>query len=357
MIYTGPDETDQWCGVMHLHSTYSDGQLDMARIIETAREVDLDFIVMTDHRTMQAKYDGYEGLFGSCAVCIGYEHNDTNNNNHYLVLGASRVIPTQSPPQAYIDEAAREGALGFIAHPWERRNYFKAFRPYPWNDWSVSGFDGIEIWNQMSNWLEHVRRWYSFVRILFPRRFNTGAPVPLIALWDALNRRRFVGAVGGVDFHTRSFHFGSMSYSFFPVKVALKSIRTHIYVRPEQRGGVFDMRRKNLYERLRNGSAFISNYRRGDARGSIFLLESADGMWYTPGKHAQRCVLPARFHVWIPGAATVVLVRNGVAVAMKRGKHVRFDIHMRGVYRIEVRKRRYTWMYTNPFPVGAYPIA
>ncbi len=346
----------QWCGVIHLHSTYSDGQLDISSIIDSAREVGLDYIVMTDHRTLDARRDGYERFHGDLAVCVGYEHNDAQNLNHYLVLGPEEVFDRCEPPQAYIDWARRQNAVGIIAHPMEKRNYFKRFPPYPWTDWGVSRFDAMEIWNQMSNWLEHITGWYSFIRILFPRRFNAGSPPALLDLWDRLNRRRFVSATGGVDFHTRRFRFGFLSYSFFPIKVALQSIRTHVYLEPFEKEVGFPRVRQQLYEALRHGNGFISNFRRGDARGSLFFVEDADGGVFGPGLHQKPYRLPAYLNVRLPGKGTISLVRNGRVMETRKASRAEFRILERGVYRIEVRRGRYIWIYTNPFPAGPYPI-
>ena len=52
--------------------------------------------------------------------------------------------------------------IGIIAHPDERRNYFAEYPPYPWIEWVLDEFTGIEIWNHMSEWVEGLTQQNKF---------------------------------------------------------------------------------------------------------------------------------------------------------------------------------------------------
>src|SRR5271157_651433 len=80
------------CGALHLHTTFSDGSVDFPTLIAGAKEVGLDFIVVTDHLSLKGREKGFEGFSDDLFVFIGYEHNDINNLNHYLVLGTDIVV-------------------------------------------------------------------------------------------------------------------------------------------------------------------------------------------------------------------------------------------------------------------------
>jgi len=163
-------------GALHLHTTCSDGGVDFPTLIQTAKDVGLDYVVVTDHMTLKGRELGYEGFSEKLLVVIGYEHNDSNNINHYLALGTSKVARVHNDPQHYIDAINQDGGAGFLAHPVEKRNYFKNYPPYPWTAWNTHGYDGIELWNQMSEWLEHLKCWAQFFHLAYPRRFYVMRP-------------------------------------------------------------------------------------------------------------------------------------------------------------------------------------
>jgi hypothetical protein len=66
--------------------------------------------------------------------------------------------------------------------------------------------------------------------------------------------------------------------------------------------------------------------------------------------------LPARIMVNLTEPALVKLVLNGECVNERKGQKTEFSITSRGLYRIEVYKGKYAWIYSNPFPVGRYPL-
>jgi hypothetical protein len=344
------------CGALHLHTTFSDGGVTFPEMIAAAREVGLDYIVVTDHMALSGRDAGFEGFNGPVFVCVGYEHNDTNNKNHYLVVGTDSVIGYQESAQGYIDRIRNAGGAGFMAHPAEKRHYFEAYPPYPWTDWNVTGFDGIELWNQMSDWLENLRSRLHFTRLLYPRRFLVEAPRELLKRWDGFNRTRFVAGIGGVDAHTMKIRIGIMRRTVFPIKVELKGIRTHLYFPSSL--PVNDPKRSKvlLIEALKKGSGFISNFRRSDARGTRIFLEYGGGRVACPGMSDEEIAPPGVIRVRLPKAANVRLIRNGSCRENRNGSSADFEVRDKGLYRIEAWLGKHAWIYSNPFCLGGYPL-
>ncbi len=345
-------------GALHLHTLYSDGGADYPEMIAAAKAVGLDFLVVTDHMTLKGKDQGYEGFSDDLLVIVGYEHNDRDNRNHYLIIGVDRVLSDLNNAEEYVPAVRAAGGIGFLAHPAEQRDYFRRYPPFPWTEWHVESYDGIELWNQMSEWVENLKKWYSFVRVFYPRRFLKGPPEALIRKWDELNRTRFVGGIGGVDAHSIPVGLPFFRIRIFPTKVELKGIRTHLLL---ESGGLCrsdtDAALGRVRDALRDGHGFISNFRRGDARGTRFLLRCADGSVRVPGWYSDSPALPARLQVCIPLAGDIRLMRNGESVqTITSTKSAEFDVQEFGVYRLEVRRRGKTWIFSNPFPVGAYPL-
>ena len=63
-------------GAFHLHSDFSDGSLSIPEIAEIAAGKGLEFLMFTDHNTLEPKRLGLEGWHGDVFVIIGYEIND-----------------------------------------------------------------------------------------------------------------------------------------------------------------------------------------------------------------------------------------------------------------------------------------
>ena len=59
---TPPLNLTDYAGAIHLHSAYSfDGRAPVAEIIAAANRCGLDFLLLTDHGTLRARADGWEG--------------------------------------------------------------------------------------------------------------------------------------------------------------------------------------------------------------------------------------------------------------------------------------------------------
>ena len=129
------DQLHEYVGVIHIHSTYSDGSRPIPEIAKIASEVDLDFLMFTDHNTLQSKRDGLEGWYDGVLVVIGYEINDADDQNHYLAFNLDEELPQSLTPLEYVNEVNRHGGYGIIAHPDEKRSAMKKYPPYPWKVW------------------------------------------------------------------------------------------------------------------------------------------------------------------------------------------------------------------------------
>ena len=51
----------EYLGNMHIHSTYSDGSLDIEAIAARASRAGLNFIIISDHYTLEGLYQNKEG--------------------------------------------------------------------------------------------------------------------------------------------------------------------------------------------------------------------------------------------------------------------------------------------------------
>jgi len=353
------------CGCIHLHTFFSDGGCDCGTLIDAAGLAGLDYICITDHDNLGGRQAGFEGPRGNGVfVLVGYEHNDDKHQNHYLAFGIEETAHGLTDPREYVDAIKRKGGIGFLAHPAEKRDYIKSLPPYPWTRWDVEGFDGIEIWNQISDWMERLRGLYSLTRLISPNKKLGPPPPDLMARWDALNRQRFVSAIGGVDAHSRKFKWGPFSCVIFPIEVELRGIRTHLFVDESEWNDTSKMGTA-LMSAMKDGRGFISNFSHGDAKGSNFILTDGNGEVRYPGRYVYNDKdstdkstpsFPMKINIDLNHKAKIVLIHNGRPTQSTIANKAEWTISDTGVYRIEVYKGSSAWIFSNPFPVGNYPI-
>ncbi len=341
----------EYVGALHMHSTFSDGSGEVTDIAKAADEVGLDFIALTDHNTLRALKEGYEKWYGNTLLLVGCEINDKENKNHYLAFGIEDTFSTRLSAQEYVKMVKENGGIGFLAHPHEKRTHMKEHPPYPWVDWSINDFNGIEIWNHMSEWMENLTEENKYQAFLHPLRSIDSPPPETLKVWDELNQKRKVVGIGGVDAHAHKYNLlGFMEVEIFPYKVLFKSIRTHILTNEEIIKGENEKEIKqaknNIYGSLSAGNCFVANDYHGDSKGFRFFGE-ASGKFFQMGDSisGERNI---KLKVLLPvPKATVKLIKNGILIDDVETDEAQFIVKEKGAYRIEVKLNNKSWIYSN----------
>jgi predicted metal-dependent phosphoesterase TrpH len=334
----------EYVGAVHIHSDYSDGTKSIPEIARIAQSVDLDFLLFADHMTLQPLHDGHEGWHDRVLVLIGYEINDPDNKNHYLAFDVKEVLHADLSAPEYVRAIHAQQGLGFIAHPDEIRHAFDKYPPYPWTHWEAVGFDGIEIWNHMSEWMEGLTKANRLKMILSPRKLLKGPTQITLQRWDELNAQRRVVGIGAIDVHAYPYRLGPFTIIIFPYKVQFQSIRTHLLV-PEPLSHDLEKDKQVVYRTLRTGTLFVSNFRWGDARGFRFWAE--DGQGEVQMGQSVHCVKGIDLWARVPTACQIYLVRGGQRIAGSFGRELFHRTDLPGAYRIEVFRGKHSWIYSN----------
>jgi len=331
-------------GAIHIHSNYSDGTKTIPDIASLANDVGLDFIMVSDHMTLEPLHQGLEGFYGKTAVLIGYEINDPDDKNHYLAFGLDEVIQPGLRAEAYVKLVKDKGGLGIIAHPDEIRSELAKYPCYPWHDWEVDGYDGIEVWNHMSQWMESLNRWNMIKQAFMPRRSLQSPTARILKIWDEANQKRRVVGVGSIDVHAYPYKLGPIRVTVFPYKVQFKAIRTHLFV-PADSLSDFGPYKQRIYESLRQCRAFISNYRWGDAKGFRFYCENKSGKAICGDELTweEDTAICAN----LPSHAQLKLIQDGSAIFEGQGKSFELKAPRPGLYRVEVFIRDKGWIFSN----------
>lgn len=335
------------CAV-HVHSRYSDGQKTIPEIIAIARKAGVDVLVITDHRTLKGRREGFEGWHDGLLVLFGEEINDQDEKNHYLGFGYDQEVPGSLGPKGYVAEVKKRRGFGFLAHPLERGIVHPKFHAYPWTVKDTEDYDGIEIWNWMSAFKGSVRLGNALWRLVFPH-FGVRAPDPnVLAMWDQANAKRKVAALGGVDAHAMGYRFLGIPFTVFPYELVLRTLRMQVLLRePFVQDTAKD--REAVFAGLREGRSYIANLAFGDPKGFSFQAESG-GQMAGIGEEIslkEKAVL----RVESPKGTDIKMVRDGELVAQALARNLEFQAHRPGIYRVEVWDKSKGWIFTNPIRI------
>ena len=171
-----------------------------------------------------------------------------------------------------VKQVKEKGGIGIIAHPDEIRTDLPKYPAYPWTAWEAEEYDGIEIWNQMSEWMEKLTRFNQLKMLFSPRKALDSPTQRILSKWDQLNRKRKVFGIGAIDVHAHPYKLGPLKLTIFPYEVQFKSIRTHLIL-DEPLSPDLEKAKKQIYSAILNCNAFTANFKRGKAKGFLFYAE------------------------------------------------------------------------------------
>lgn len=346
----------EYVGALHIHSVYSDGSGEVKDIAGFADEAGLDFILLSDHNTLRALHEGFEGWYGNTLLLVGCELNDKENKNHLLAFGINDTFSTRLPAKEYVKKVKEAGGLGFIAHPHEKRNSMEKHPAYPWVDWDIKDFTGIEIWNHMSEWMEGLTEQNKYNYFIHPLKSVNCPPEETLKVWDKLNLERKVVGIGGIDAHAHKVNLlGFFEVEVFPYKVLFKSVRTHVVtdepIIPAADNFGLDKAKKNIYSALEHGRCFVSNYYHGNAKGFRFFAEDGKNI-YQMGDSIENYE-NVKLRVILPNiSGTIKFLRNGQVLHTFEGIDAELQINKNGAYRIEVFLNGEAWIFSNHIRIG-----
>jgi len=355
----------EYVGNLHIHTPYSDGAEYHAEIAEAALLVGLDFLVFTDHNVW---LDGIEGYYGDedrgfVLLLSGEEVHDRTRNpqcNHVLVYQAQQeMAPHAHTLSALLNAVYQTGGMSFIAHPDDRAVDWLNEPAIPWLDRSVDGFTGLEIWNYMSRFKDHIQTRRDAVRGIFRPEEVVIGPSPLtLALWDELlSENRKVVGIGNADAHGTVYHFGPITHTVFTYDFLFSSVNTHLLTKSPLNGDL-EHDRLQLYQALRQGRAFIGYDIPGSTRGFRYSGQGQN-VSVVMGESIRlghgvtlQALAPARSHIKI--------IRYGEVVAEETNvENLTHVVRESGAYRTEVWRSFHgierAWILSNPIYVEPNP--
>jgi len=339
-------------GVVHVHTTLSDGGGSPDEVVGAARAAGLGFLGITDHNLVDDK--SLEGYRDGVLVLVGSELSTTAG--HILALGLREdpVYRFSRDGRDGLDDVRDLGGFSFAAHPFSRRDDLR------WTGWDLPGPWGIEVLNADSEWrragprlllttgLYRLNPRYALLQTLNPAD-------EALARWDELLARRDVVGLAGADAHSRLPLTRKWSLRFPSYESLFSLARNHLLLdRPLTGEAVADS--ASVLDALRRGRFYIGLDALAPADGFRFTVEGGAGARWTMGDRVPATDgLRAKAGGRVPRGARLVLERDGKPLAESLE---RLDVPLPGpgVYRMEARVPGWPipWVITNPvFVFGA----
>ena len=336
----GQPPADGWArvpGVVHVHTTLSDGAGTPEDVVQAARAAEASFVVITDHGTDAAR--ALAGYRDGVLVLAGAELS--THQGHLLGLG---MRPLTFPPAAdarnALDDVRHLGGTAFVAHPTNPRDDLR------WRGWDLDGPWGLEVLNGDSLWRQ--ASWPALLGGLVAYPFAPAyalagvADRPRLAIsrWDALLRRRPAAGLAGVDAH------GFPSYENL-----FRMLRNYVLLETPLSGEA-GRDAAAVHEALARGRSYMTVEALAPAGGFFFHAVRGHERWQMGDTVAPAPGLRLRAGGRLPRGARVDLYRDGERIAAAAGG---IDVAARGpgAYRVEAYVAGWDvpWILSNPIYV------
>lgn len=345
---------------LHIHTRYSDGTSTHAEIVRAAIRAGLDAVIITDHNLWVDGVEGYHHFNGQrVLLLVGEEVHDQTRQpqkNHLLIFGVSReMAPYAHDPQHLIEVVREAEGLAFIAHPHDPCSPAFGQPDISWVDWQVNGYQGIELWNAMSEFKSLLKTiphgiFYAYC----PHRVARGPSIETLRKWDALLANgQPVVAIGGSDAHALRIRLGPLQRIVFPYEFHFSAVNTHLLI-PAPLKGDFTEDRRTVFDALRQGHAFIGYDLPAPTRGFRFTASTKEGI----ACMGDTILLKdgVTFQIRLPHCTECHLLKDGKVVKTWYKREICTYIATEsGVYRVEVYLhcwgRRRGWIFSNPIYV------
>ncbi|NLM51735.1 MAG: CehA/McbA family metallohydrolase [Firmicutes bacterium] len=339
-------------GNIHIHSTYSDGAGTIDHIAQAAAKCGLDFIMITDHHTLAHLEE--EGYRHGVLVLCGTEIND--KKHHYLAFGITKeVAANDENPQAVIDAVNAQGGFGFIAHPFEKGSPLVLNgTTYPWVDWQVQGFTGIEVWNWCSQFRDGVQNvgqalYFAYLKPDVP---ITGPCEKAFARFDAITQTRKITAIAGSDAHDWHIRRGPLFRRIFPYEYLFGAANNCLLL-PEPLAEDAATAKAQIYAALKRGRVYFVNRLAAEPEGFTFTVTDGQKTAFIGDTFPLKG--GTKLQLFCPGKKgrhlQIKIKRNGQTWYETAASEVERKLTQAGTYRVEIRLKNKPWLYTNPIYV------
>ncbi|MFI5182967.1 MAG: PHP domain-containing protein [Vicinamibacteria bacterium] len=332
-------------GVVHVHTTRSDGGGSPEEVVAEARKAGLGFVALTDHNNLDAK--NVEGYHDGVLVLVGTEVSTTAG--HLVGLGLPDPLYRFSgDPADALSDVQDAGGVAFAAHPLSPREDFR------WTGWDLPGAWGMEIVNGDSQWREAGwgrLLWTAGLYALNPRYALLGSltpPTAALSRWDTALARRDVAGIAGADAHSRLPLSRSRTVRFPSYAWLFALAQNHVLLdRPLSGNTEADV--AAVVSALGRGRSYVGLDALASAAGFFFVAELGDRQVTMGETTAATPGLTLKAGGRLPPSARIMLLKDGATLAQGTAG-LECPAAGPGVYRVEVYLPRWPipWILSNP---------
>ena len=376
----------EYRGIIHSHSYLShDSEVPFEHILQTMKDVDRDFIILSDHCQEQDNnlYGlQWKGIHDGKLFIQGFEMQDG-----FMPVGLPEgtVLSCRDDATTLAQKVEEAGGFVFIVH---------AEKPRPWD---LPQIRAMEIYNIHPDFMEELRgkRLYRLITNIlinlraYPDqtlRTVLDPPLKVLDTWDQLSISRDIGGFGGNDCHQNVGIYGIYTpdgallvrhaegkdlkkYSLNPVTRLLLRLCCgplepgrevfRIQLDPYERMTRFvcthvlahELTEEHILEALAAGRAFVGFDMIADSSGFVFMARNktqkavmGEAIDFIPGE--------TTLQVFSPHVARIRVLRYGKVVHEDNGPSMEWAPDQPGKYRVEaylnILGEWTPWVYTNP---------
>ncbi|MBI3596920.1 MAG: PHP domain-containing protein [Nitrospirae bacterium] len=351
-------------GLIHVHTTYSDGAGTVEEVAATGNRLGIDFLISTDHNTLQPLIDQKEGWYDHLLFLSGEEIG--MDGEYTLALGISKTVKGKDrEPQAVVDEVRQQGGMAFISHPLHPRS--------GWVNWGTTGVTGMEIIDAAFFWQKANSLTLLWSLMTYPLNPSYAflnlyqRPQDVLEKWDEQTQTERVVGIYSADIHGQFRIRKRYHIKFPPPQRVMRLASNHVLLREPFKGDLAHDR-KMLYDAIREGHLYFAMDLLGDPTGFLFQGTTGSGERVLMGDELTKkgpvtltASLGEQFH---PESYRIKLFKDGLLVADSSTTPLVFEAKEEGVYRIEVELHRrspflidqaYAWIYSNPIYLRGTP--
>jgi len=334
-------------GVVHVHTSLSDGGGSPAEVIDAARRAGLGFVAITDHNNLDAKpFEGYrEGVL----VLVGTELSTTAG--HELGLGVGDpVFRFDGDARDGLEDIRDLGGFSFAAHPLSPRDDLR------WTGWDLPGPWGLELLNGDSEWRRAGAR-NALTAALYGLNHGyallggLNSPDELLARWDQVLARRDAVGIAGADAHSRLPITRNWAVPFPSYESLFSLARNHLLLDAPLTG---DAARDvpAVLGALRRGRSYLGLDALAPAGAFSFTVEGPSGRWSMGDSVTAGPGLVARVGGRVPRGTRILLRCDGRPLR-EATERLEEPLPGPGVYRVEAHVPGWPvpWILTNPIAV------
>jgi hypothetical protein len=336
-------------GVVHVHTTLSDGGGEPGEVVRAARAAGLGFLGITDHNSVDAKR--FEGYQDGVLVLVGAELSTPVG--HLLGVGLDRdpAYRFNGDGLEAVADVLHLGGVPFAAHPFSTRPDLR------WSGFELPGPWGLELLNADSD-----------ARRAGPRLLLTAASYRLnpdyallaasgwsdepLRRWDQLLAARDAPGLAGADAHSRLAVTKRVSLRFPSYEAVFRQVRNHVLLERPLSGDAASDRAAVLVA-LRRGRFYLGRDALADASAFSFTVRDASGRRFAMGDTVEPAEgLRARASGRVPAGTRLVLLHDGQKI-LEGTAPIDAALPGAGVYRVEayVPGWGFPWVLSNPIYV------